>query len=202
MYTPAHFKETRPEVLAALMAAHPLGALVMHGEGGLDADNVPFAYDAPTAEAPFGVLRAHVARANPVWRRDGGDALVLFQGPQAYVSPALYQEKAVTGKVVPTWDYVVVHARGTLRAIDDPAWLQAFLQGLTARHEAPRERPWAVTDAPPAYIDTLKRAIVGIEIVLSDLHGKWKMSQNRPAADQIAVAAALPALAPWMAPLE
>ena len=132
------------------------------------------------------------------WRRAGSEALVLFQGPQAYVSPALYEEKAITGKVVPTWDYVVVHARGTLRAIDDPVWLQAFLERLTARHEAPRERPWAVADAPPDYIETLKRAIVGIEIVLTDLHGKWKMSQNRPAADQRAVAADVPELAPWM----
>lgn len=199
MYTPAHFKEARLEVLAALMTAHPLGALVTHDAAGIDADHLPFEYEAPTAQAPFGVLRAHVARANPLWRRDGEAVLALFQGPAAYISPSLYEEKPVSGKVVPTWNYAVVHARGQLRAIDDPVWLRALLERLTTRHETPRAAPWAIADAPDEFIATLARAIVGIEIVLTGLEGKWKMSQNRPAADQLAVRATEPALAPWMA---
>lgn len=208
MYTPHHFSETRLPVLQALMAAHPLGTLVTHGEAGLGADHLPFEYGAPSATAPFGTLRAHVARANPLWHLapsarlaedQGPEVMVVFQGPHGYISPSLYEEKAASGKVVPTWNYAVVHGHGRLRAVDDPLWLLALLERLTARHEAGRARPWAVADAPPAYIEALLRAIVGIEIVLTRLEGKWKLSQNRPAADQVAVAAATPALAPWMA---
>jgi transcriptional regulator len=167
--------------------------LVTQDDGGLlQANTVPFLLDADPAGGP-GILRAHVARANPVWRESRGDAesLVVFQGPQAYVSPSLYPSKAEHGKVVPTWNYVMVQARGPLRVIDDSAWVQALVTRLTERHESPRAEPWAVTDAPDDYIATMLRAIVGIEIVLSSLTGKWKVSQNRSAADRAGVARGL-----------
>jgi transcriptional regulator len=141
MYNPAHFNETRPEILHALMREHPLGALVTLGSTGLDANHIPFEFDpTPTAESPCGTLRAHVARANPVWQdfSRAHSALVIFQGPQAYISPSWYESKREHGKVVPTFNYCVVHAHGALRAIDDPAWLHAMVTRLTARHESTR----------------------------------------------------------------
>ncbi|MDB5907914.1 MAG: transcriptional regulator [Massilia sp.] len=189
MYAPSHFEETRLDVLHALIAAHPLGTLVTHGGAGLNADHIPFEIAAPSAEAPFGTLRAHVARANPLWRQAGAEALAVFQGPSAYVSPSLYAEKPVSGKVVPTYNYAVAHAHGVLRAIEDPRWILALVGRLTARHEAARAAPWSVSDAPAEYIDTLLKAIVGIEIPIGRLQGKWKLSQNRLPADQAAVAA-------------
>ncbi|HEX9171115.1 MAG TPA: FMN-binding negative transcriptional regulator [Telluria sp.] len=184
MYLPAAFAETRIDVMHALIATHPLGALAMHGPEGLAADHIPFEISAPSADAPLGVLRAHVARANPLWRRGGEQVLALFQGPQAYVSPAFYEQKQIDGKVVPTWNYALVHAHGTLRAIEDPVWLYALLQRLTQRHEEPRAEPWSIDDAPRAYIEALLKAVVGIEIVIERLEGKWKASQNRTAGDQ------------------
>ena len=194
MYLPAHFAETRPEVLGGFIAAQPFGLLVTHdAASGLGADGVPFVLDADPAGGP-GILRTHVARANPLWRRAAslsGEALVVFQGPHGYVSPAWYPGKAEHGKVVPTWNYVVVQARGTLRAIDDAAWLHAFVTRLTDRHERARPGPWAVSDAPADYVSSMLRAIVGIEIVMSSMTGKWKLSQNRSAADRAGVAAGL-----------
>jgi transcriptional regulator len=198
MYQPSHFEETRLDALHTLIEAHPLGTLVTHGAAGLDADHIPFEIAAPTPGAPFGTLRAHVARANPLWRHGGAGVLAVFQGPSAYVSPSLYLEKPVSGKVVPTYNYAVVHAHGVLRAVEDPAWILALLERLTARHESARAASWSVRDAPPAYIEALLQAIVGIEIPLDRLQGKWKLSQNRPPADQAAVAADCAALAPWM----
>lgn len=185
MYLPAHFEETRPEVLHELVRTHPLGLLVTSGPAGLQANPVPFMLD-PGTDGAAPVLRAHVARANPVWReaRTDVESLVVFQGPQAYISPSLYPTKAATGKVVPTWNYVMVQARGTLRIVDEAPWLHALVTRLTDRHEAKRAAPWAVSDAPGDYIDTMLRAIVGIEITLSALTGKWKVSQNRNAADR------------------
>jgi len=192
MYLPKHFEESRAEVLGELIRAHPLGLLVTLTDAGLQANPVPFILDADPAGGP-GILRAHVARANPLWRETRSDveALVVFQGPQAYVSPSWYPSKAEHGKVVPTWNYVMVQARGTLRAIDDPAWVRAFVTRLTTRHEAVQAKPWAVADAPPDYIDATARAIVGLEITLSALVGKWKVSQNRSAADRAGVASGL-----------
>jgi len=193
MYLPSHFEERRPEVLHELVRTHPLGLLVAQDRAGqLQANTVPFLLDADPAGGP-GILRAHVARANPVWReaRSDAESLVVFQGPQAYLSPSLYPSKAEHGKVVPTWNYVMVQARGSLRAIDDAAWVQALVTRLTERHESPRAEPWAVSDAPDDYIATMLRAIVGIEIVLSSLTGKWKVSQNRSAADRAGVARGL-----------
>lgn len=194
MYTPSHFSELRLEVLQALVTAHPLGTLVTHSDAGLDADHIPFELAAPTPDAPFGTLRAHVARANPLWRLAGTQVLAVFQGASAYVSPSLYEEKPLSGKVVPTYNYAVVHAHGVLRAIEDPEWILALLQRLTTHHEAPRAAPWSVADAPPDYIATMLKAIVGIEIPLDSLRGKWKLSQNRSPADQEAVAAMMQGL--------
>ena len=192
MYLPAHFNESRPAVLRAFVRDHPLGLLVTQNRaGGIDANCVPFVLDAD-GDSP-GVLRAHVARANPVWSsaRDDVDALVVFQGPQGYVSPAWYPSKAAHGKVVPTWNYVMVQARGRLRAIEDRAWLRDFVGRLTDRHEGARAEPWGVGDAPADYIETMLGAIVGIELTLSALVGKWKVTQNRSEADRAGVAEGL-----------
>ncbi|MEO8805060.1 MAG: FMN-binding negative transcriptional regulator [Burkholderiaceae bacterium] len=192
MYLPSHFEEKRPEVLHELMLAHPLGLLITQGESGLQANPIPFVWDADPAGGP-GVLRAHVARANPVWReaRTDTESLVVFQGPQAYISPGWYASKALHGKVVPTWNYCTVQGRGLLRVIDDAAWVHAFVTRLTQRHEASQTRPWAVSDAPADFIEATQRAIVGIEITLTALVGKWKTSQNRSAADRDGVARGL-----------
>jgi len=191
MYLPKHFEETRVEVLHALVRAHPLAALVTLGAGGLEANHIPFEIDPDPA--PFGTLRGHVARANPVWRElsRGADALALFQGPATYVSPSWYPTKQEGGKVVPTWNYAVVHAYGPLRAVDDPAWLRAFVERLTNRHESGRTAPWHVTDAPADYVDKMVTAIVGIELPVTRLLGKWKTSQNRVARDRAGVVAGL-----------
>ena len=184
MYLPKHFEETRVPVLHALIGAHPLGALVAMTPAGLDANHIPFEVD--PEPAPFGTLRGHIARANPLWRDFSRDveALVIFQGPGTYVSPAWYPTKQETAKVVPTWNYAVVHAHGTLRFIDDRDWLRAFVSKLTDRHEAPRPEPWKVTDAPADYIEKQLGAIIGLEIPITRLVGKWKVSQNRPAQDR------------------
>ena len=192
MYLPAHFDEKRLDVLHALVRRHPFGLLVTQTTDGPSANGIPFILDADGA-AGLGTLRGHVARANPVWREAATDvpSLVVFQGPDAYVSPSWYPSKAEHGKVVPTWNYVTVQARGPLRAIDDAAWVRAFVSRLTTRHESVQAKPWAVTDAPPDYIETMSRAIIGIEIPLTALTGKWKTSQNRSAADRDGVAAGL-----------
>jgi transcriptional regulator len=191
MYLPKHFEESRVEVMHELIKAHPLGALVTLGSDGLNANHLPIEVDPDPA--PFGTLRGHVARANPVWRDRAADveALVVFQGPATYVTPSWYQTKRETGKVVPTYNYAVVHAYGPLRTIEDAAWLRSLVERLTRRFEAPRAAPWQVTDAPAGYIDAQLRAIVGIEIPITRLLGKWKVSQNRSAADRAGVAEAL-----------
>ena len=191
MYTPTSYREERLEVLHALMAAHSLGALVRMAQDGLCADHLPFEIAPPTPDAPFGTLRAHVARANPLWRSDGVETMVIFQGPHAYITPAWYAEKELSGEEVPTFDYAVVHAHGTLRVIEDRDWLLAFLERLTTRHEADQPQPWQVGDAPPAYIDKLLKAIVGIEIPLARLEGKWKMEQKNSLQDRTRVASEL-----------
>jgi transcriptional regulator len=190
MYTPSHFDETRPEPLQHLLHDHPLGLLITHGPQGLDANPVPFLHDPRPGGA--GVLTAHVARANPVWKEAAErEVLVCFQGPQAYISPNWYPSKAENGKAVPTWNYIMVQARGTLVVRDDVDWLRTFVTRLTARHEASQPVPWQPSDAPPDYLDAMLRGIVGIEIPLSSLRGKWKMSQNHPAANRDGVSRGL-----------
>lgn len=191
MYLPNRFAETRIDVLHTLIQQHPLGTLVTHGADGLAADHIPFELGPPSKAAPFGVLRAHVARANPLWRLSGSAVLAIFQGPSAYISPALFAEKAISGKVVPTWNYATVHASGTLTAIEDRDWLLAFVNRLTDRYEALRAEPWAVADAPPPYIEAMLNAIVGIEIPITRLDGKWKINQDDPAADRVKIAEGL-----------
>ena len=195
MYTPASFREERLDVLHGLIDAHPLGALVRHDADGLCADHLPFEIAAPTPDAPFGTLRAHVARANPLWRAAGGndDCMVIFQGPHAYITPAWYAEKQRSGKEVPTFNYAVVHAHGPLRAIDDAAWLLGLVERLTACHEADQATPWRVSDAPAGDIEKLLKAIVGIEIPLTRITGKWKLGQNRSMQDQATMARELAA---------
>lgn len=192
MYLPHHFEESRPTVLHALMRARPLATLVMgDGNGGFDANHIPFFLDAATGA--HGVLRGHVARANPLWKQAGAGApaLAIFQGDDAYISPSWYPTKREHGKAVPTWNYVVVHARGTLRAIDDAAWLRGLLDTLTAEHEAGMPQPWSVGDAPPDYLDKMVAAVVGIELHIEQLVGKWKVSQNQPGANRAGAARGL-----------
>ncbi|MDQ1920092.1 FMN-binding negative transcriptional regulator [Massilia pseudoviolaceinigra] len=190
MYGPSAFDEMRPSLLHGLIDAHPLGTIITHGDSGLDANHIPFEIDAGDENAPFGILRAHVARANPLWRH-AGETLVVFQGPSAYITPALYEDKKINGKVVPTYNYAVVHAHGTLRAIEDPAWILALLGRLTARHEAAQAAPWSIEDAPSDFIDRLVTMIVGIEIPVERMHGKWKVSQNRSQNDQRTIESAM-----------
>ncbi|MFZ6646744.1 FMN-binding negative transcriptional regulator [Undibacterium sp. TJN25] len=189
MYLPAHFAEERLDVLHQLIHNHPLGTLVTLDAGGLNANHIPFEIAAPEPDAPYGVLRAHIARSNSLWKTASTDvdALVVFQGAQHYISPGWYEEKQISGKVVPTYNYATVHAHGPLRIIDDSAWLLALLQRLTNRHEAIQQAPWQVTDAPADYIDKMLGAIIGIEIPVTRLMGKWKVSQNRPQADRLKV---------------
>lgn len=191
MYLPSHFEETRVEVMHALIRAQPLASLVVHGPDGLTANHIPMRVFSD--RVPFGVLRGHVARANPLWREAsaGIEALAIFQGPQIYISPSHYPTKHLTAKVVPTWNYAVVHAHGTLQAIDDPAWLRDFLEGLTNEHEAQFAKPWRVSDAPDDFIAAQLRAVVGMELQITRLVGKWKMSQNRVPTDRKGVIAGL-----------
>lgn len=190
MYAPAHFEEARGPVLHALMREHPLATLIAHGETGLTADHLPLHF-APEVGSQ-GALQGHVARANPLWQlRPEADVLVIFHGAQAYVSPSWYATKREHGKAVPTWNYVVAQARGRLRAIDDPSWLRRQLETLVARHEAGLAEPWGIADAPPDYIEKMLAAIVGIEIVINELKGKWKVSQNQPPANRAGVVAGL-----------
>ena len=185
MYLPAHFAENRTEVLHGLMNEYPLATLILQNDR-LEANHIPLQLHAPTAHAPLGILQGHVARANPMWKtaQHETDALAIFQGPQAYISPAWYPSKADHAKVVPTWNYVVVHARGRLVVKDDAAWLREFLTGLTNTHETEAGSAWSIDDAPADYIAKMLAAIVGFEITITELQGKWKVSQNKSVADR------------------
>jgi len=190
MYVPPAYRESRADVLHALVRAHPLGTLVTAGAAGLTANLIPF----DLVETAGGtVLRAHLARANPQCEdlRAGAETLVIFQGPEAYVTPSWYAAKAEHGRVVPTWNYAVVQVRGRPQVFDAPDWLAAQVGRLTEGHEAGRAHPWAVSDAPEAFIAGQLRAIVGLEIPIERIEGKWKMSQNRSEADRSGVAEGL-----------
>ncbi len=184
MYPPASFRVSDLPQLQGLMRTHPLGQLISHGPEGLAASPIPFFYSA--TEGEFGVLRAHLARANPHWRQLQAEqeCLVIFQGPDNYVTPSWYPSKAEHHQVVPTWNYATVHAWGRPQVIDDPAWLRQQLQDFVTQQEAIRPCPWAVSDAPDAFIAKQMQAIIGLEIPITRLEGKWKMSQNRPPADR------------------
>src|SRR5262245_21442523 len=191
MYVPRHFAETRVEVLHDLIRRYPLGALVVTTPDGPEASHIPFEID--LQPAPFGTLRCHLARANPLWQHIAAErpVLVVFQGEQGYVSPSWYAAKQEHGKVVPTWDYVAVHANGVVNVVHDAAWLRRMVEDLTNRHEHGRADPWKVSDAPDEYVEKLLGAIVGMEIPVTKLIGKWKMSQNRSVADRQGVIAGL-----------
>lgn len=189
MYLPPLFREDRIEVQHELIRAYPLGLLVTAGPGGLMANPLPFLVDGDAGA--WGALRAHLARANPQVRELAAvaECLVLFQGPHDYVTPAWYATKRETGKVVPTWNYVTVHAWGRPALIEDPAWLRRQLDDLTLLREGRRPEPWRVDDAPEPFVASQMNGIIGLEIPISRIEGKWKMSQNRSAADRAGVVA-------------
>ena len=191
MYQPPHFREDRVEVQHELIRAHSLGLLITAGPGGLQANYIPFLIN--DEGSAYGTLRAHLARANPQIGELSAveQCLVVFQGAQHYISPSLYQTKRETGKVVPTWNYITVHAWGRPRVIDDAAWLRQQIEDLTRHNEASRAAPWQVSDAPDAFVAAQIKGIIGLEIPIGRIEGKWKVSQNRPAADRAGVVAGL-----------
>ena len=195
LYLPTYFQESRTDVLHTLMRSHPLATLVTSSDTGLTANHIPV--ETRSDPAPHGMLRGHVARANPLWKVHPADseALAIFHGPQVYISPSFYPAKRESGEVVPTWDYAVVHAHGTLRFIHDAVWLRALVVGLTTAHEASRQAPWKVDDAPPPYIEKMLSLIVGFEFSIVRLTGKWKLSQNHPLANRQGVVQGLRASA-------
>jgi len=184
MYNPPHFQEERPEVLQQLIREHSLAALVTLGPEGLIANHVPLILY-PDA-GPLGTLRGHLSRMNPQWRDSLSDvpALAIFQGPAAYITPSWYPSKDESGKVVPTYNYMVVHAHGPLQTYDDTRLLERNVRALTELHESRFVQPWSVDDAPAEYVQGLLKGIVGIEIPIARLEGKWKLSQNRPPEDR------------------
>jgi transcriptional regulator len=191
LYSPPHHREDRVEVLHAAMRAAPFANLVTMGSEGLDATPLPLMLD--PSDGPQGSLIGHIARANPQWRTTdtAQEALVIFSGPDSYISPSYYETKRLTGKVVPTWNYVTVHARGRISFTQEPAALLDLVRRLTDRHEGERAAPWAVSDAPADFIQSQLRAIVGVRVEITALTGKWKMSQNRSPADRAGVVAGL-----------
>lgn len=194
MYVPAHFEESRIEALHELILTHPFSTLVTLSSVGINANHIPL-HLIPEA-GQYGTLQGHVARANPLWNDHVKDveALVIFQGPSSYISPSWYPTKQEHGKVVPTWNYITVHAYGTLRVIDDPVWVKNQLESLTAQQEASFDKPWAISDAPVEFTDKMIRAVVGIEILITRLIGKWKVSQNQPVLNQAGVVQGLESL--------
>jgi transcriptional regulator len=193
MYRPPVFREDRLEVLHALIASHRLGTIVSNGPDGLDANLVPFTLDA--SRGPHGTLKAHLAKANTQLAalQSGGEVLVIFQGPETYITPSWYPTKQEHGKVVPTWNYVTVHAWGRPVIVEDPAWLLTQIGELTDANEGKRSEPWAVKDAPDAYVASQLKGIFGIEIEIARIEGKWKTSQNQPEANRIGVVEGLSA---------
>jgi transcriptional regulator len=191
LYIPEHFRETRIEVLRAFVEQHSLGTLVAVTSEGISANHIPMQL-LPAADGP-GLLRGHIARANPLWRMlpDGAAVLSVFIGPAHYVSPSWYPSKREHSKAVPTWNYATVHVRGHIRFIDDALWLRSLVESLTDEHERHIVNRWRITDAPADFIDGMVRAIIGFEIRVSAIEGKFKASQNRSAADRAGVAEAL-----------
>jgi transcriptional regulator len=191
MYNPLHFVESRNEVLHDLIIRYPLGALITHGVQGLDANHIPF--ELGQASGELGRLRAHVARQNEVWQsvKSGDEVLVVFRAEDAYISPNWYPSKHEFHKQVPTWNYRVVHAHGRISIHDDERYVRGLVARLTRHHEASQPAPWKLGDAPQDYVDTMLKSIVGIEIDITQLVGKFKLSQNREARDRMGAAEAL-----------
>lgn len=187
MYIPQKFAQPDVNAMHELIRAHPLATLVALSSSGLEANHIPMYLSA--GAGPYGTLQGHVARANPLWQDFDGsvEVLLVFHGPEAYISPSLYATKKETGKVVPTWNYAVVHAYGPLVIRDDAIWLREQLERLTGHNEATRTQQWKVSDAPHDYTEKLIAAVVGIEIPITRLSGKWKVSQNQPVVNQVSV---------------
>lgn len=184
MYTPKHFVETRVEALHGLIRAYPFATVVTRAADGLTANHLPF-------ELVGEVLHGHIARGNELAQLDGAEVLLIFQGPDGYISPNWYPSKHETGREVPTWNYAVVHVHGRLRVIDDAIWLRRLLETLTDHHEAGQPQPWKITDAPDDHIEKSLRAIVGLEVAIGRIEGKFKLSQNHPARNRAGVVAGL-----------
>jgi transcriptional regulator len=199
VYLPEHFRESRPQILHRFVEQHPLATLIAHTTQGLTANHLPLLWHiadhepAEDGSADQRMLRGHIARGNTLWREvgDGAQVLAVFTGAQHYISPTWYPSKGEHGRVVPTWNYAAVHVRGHIRFIDDAAWLRSLVGALTDTHEQRNTRRWHVSDAPPDYIEAMLRAIVGFEITVTGLEGKFKSSQNRSEADRDGVVAAL-----------
>lgn len=193
MYIPKQFEEPRVEVLHELVRASPLATLVTHSSSGLNANHIPLHLS--VSPPPYGTLQGHIARANPLAGEIAGsiEALAIFHGPNSYITPSWYATKKETGKVVPTWNYAVVHAYGFLRIVDNALWLRAQLDALTNHNEASFPEPWAVSDAPADHIERIMAAIVGVEMVITKMFGKWKVSQNQPTQNQVGVISGLKA---------
>jgi transcriptional regulator len=182
MYTPAHFEKVSTSEMRSLISAHPLATLVTQSLTGLGAEHIPMLFVESGSQS---ALHGHVAKANPVWQTvsETSEVLAIFQGPSRYISPKWYPSKQEHGKVVPTWNYLVVHARGKIGWHHDLMWLRNHVEAASAAHES-RDNPWRVSDAPAGFIDRMLSAIVGFEIQISELKGKWKLSQNRAEADR------------------
>ncbi|CAA2110307.1 FMN-binding negative transcriptional regulator [Variovorax paradoxus] len=193
MYIPPHFAVTDPAQLHRVIREHPLGALVTQGPDGFDADHLPFEFDPDTGER--GTLLAHVARSNTLWQRcpSGSPVMVIFRGAQDYISPSWYPSKHEAHRQVPTWNYEVVHAHGILAVQDDERFVRRIVARLTRRHEAGEPTPWKMGDSAPEFIDGLLRNIVGIEIAVTSLEGKFKLSQNKDVRDRTGAADSLQA---------
>ena len=192
MYCPTAFRQNDRTELHALIQSFPFALLASAGAEGVQASHLPLLLEPDEGE--FGTLYGHFARANPHWHElQGGEALAVFSGPDAYISPGWYPSKAEHGKAVPTWNYIAVHARGPVVLIEEPERLLQIVSRLSDQHEARQPRPWSVDDAPREYLDSMLRAIVGFAMPIRRLDGKWKLGQNRPAADQAGVRAALSA---------
>lgn len=187
MYIPKHFGEPSIDVMRTLICDYPLATLVTLSADGLNANHIPLHYLDDGSD--YGRLRGHVARANPMWTNTDRnlEVLAIFQAENAYISPSWYASKQQSGKVVPTWNYAAVHAYGELRVIDDAVWIRNQLEAMTAHHEVTFPQPWAVSDAPHDFTEKLIEQIVGIEISVTRLSGKWKVSQNQPAENQNSV---------------
>ncbi len=191
MYIPRHFEETRLPVIHDLIDAHPFGSLITMGSLGLIASHIPMVLE--RNRSSLGVLNGHLSRANPQWREftPEVEALAIFNGPHHYITPSWYPEKAETGKVVPTWNYAVVHVYGQVKIFDEADWLRAHVETLTKIHEAAKAIPWKVADAPEEYVGAIVKGIVGFELAVTRLEGKWKASQNRSESDRQGVVAGL-----------
>jgi transcriptional regulator len=193
MYLPKHFEVTSVPTMHSFIEQNPFGTLVCQTSLGMVANHIPFELDVVSGD--HGVLRAHVARANPIWQQaaSGVEVLVIFQGIDSYITPSWYPTKKIAGKAVPTWAYAITHAYGEVKFIQDAAWLHGLVSRLSNTQEADRPEPWSVSDAPSDYVDKLLGAIVGVEIKITRLEGKWKVDQNKQAVDRAGVAAGLKA---------